>query len=82
MFITNTDIEIIDINGTLYALNGWNGEKWLHCWKCIDRFTADPSSEEYEIAPIYDMSAWSEEDEEFQDESGHAISGIIGYELL
>lgn len=82
IFFANTDIEIVNIDGTLYALNGWNGEKWLHCWECADRWNADPSGKEFEIMPIYNMSAWNEEDEEFQDENGNVISGIIGYEIL
>lgn len=76
-----SDIEIVEIEGNLYALNGWNGERWVHCWKCIDRFTADPDGREYEIVPVYDMTAWNEEDGEFQDSEGNAISGIIGYEV-
>ena len=78
----NTDIKIVVIKGNLYALNGSNGEKWLHCWKCTDRFTADPDGREYEIAPVYDWDRFNEEDGEFQDEDGAAISGIIGYEVL
>lgn len=78
----NTDIDVAWIDGTLYALNGWNGEKYLHCWKCVDRFTADPGGAEYEIAPVYDWSAWNEDDGEFQDADGNAIDGIAGYEVL
>ena len=49
------DIEIVEIDGTLYALDGWNGEKFLHCWKCLDKFTEDPEdSAEYQIRPVYD----------------------------
>ena len=76
-----TDIDVVKIDGALYALNGWNGEKYLHCWKCIDRFTAAPDGEEYEIRPVYDWAAWNDDAGEFQDENGGAISGIIGYEI-
>lgn len=78
----NNDIEIVEIDGELYALNGWNGEKWVHCWKCIDRFTAAEEDAAYEIVPIYDWSKWNKEEEEFQDENGTAIDGLIGYEVL
>ncbi len=77
----DTDIPVAFINMALYALNGWNGEKYLHCWKCIDRFTADPVGKEYEVTPVYDLEAWNEEDGEFQDADGNAIDGIIGYEV-
>ena len=65
------DIEIVKINGELYALDGWNGEIYLHCWKCLDRFTADPEDkEEYKIRPIYGKP----------DEDGN--EDYIGYELM
>ena len=78
----DTDIMIRHIDGERYALNEWNGEKFLHCWKCIDRWTADPDGREYEVTPIYDWEKWNEEAEEFQDADGNAINGIIGYELV
>ena len=80
-FWCDTDIVICNINGERYALNGWNGEKYLHCWKCIDRWTA-ADDREYEVTPIYHWEKWNEEAEEFQDADGNAINGIIGYELL
>ena len=60
-------IQIVEIDGELYALYGWNGEKWVHCWKCIDRFTAVLDGKEYEVIPIH---AGFEDDYE-----------TIGYEL-
>lgn len=77
----DTDIPIVEIDDDLYALNGWNGEKYLHCWKCIDRFTADPDDREYEVRPVYDMNVWNEEDGEFQDSEGNPIDGLISYEV-
>ena len=77
VFFAESNIEIVNIDGELYALNGWNGEKYLHCWKCADRWNADPSGEEYEIAPVYDWDSYDEENGEFPDGSG-----IIGYEVL
>ena len=78
----DSTIEVVEIDGALYALNGWNGEKWTECWKCIDRFTVDPDDRKYEIAPVYIMDAWNDDAGEFQDENGVAIDGIIGYEVL
>ena len=71
---SDSSIEIVEIEGDLYALNGWNGEKYLHCWKCIDRFTADPDNKEYEVVPVYELLPYSE-DEDF-------VPEIIGYEVL
>lgn len=53
---SDSDIELAEINGKIYALYGWNGEEYLHCWECIDRFTVADSNIEYEIRPIYDSS--------------------------
>ena len=53
---SDSNIELVKINGKIYALDGWNGEKYLHCWECIDRFTAADDNAEYEIRPIYDSS--------------------------
>lgn len=36
---SDNNIELVKINGKIHALDGWNGEKYLHCWECIDRFT-------------------------------------------
>lgn len=77
----DSDIDIVEIDGELYALDGWNGEKYLHSWKCVDRFTADPDGREYEITPIYEWDHWNDEDGEFQDADGNMIDGIIGYEV-
>jgi len=76
-----SNIDIVEIDGELYALNGWNGEKWVHCWKCFDSHTQALENKEYEIAPIYDLRKWNEESGEFED-GGTAIDGIIGYEVL
>lgn len=33
-------IEMMEIDGTVYALNGWNGETYEDCWECLDAYTA------------------------------------------
>ena len=50
---SDNNIELVEIDGKIYALDGWNGEKYLHCWECIDRFTVADDNAEYEIRPIY-----------------------------
>ena len=77
-----SDIDVVEIDGSFYALNGWNGEKYLHCWKCADRFTADPDDDrEYEIAPAYNWADFDEDTEEFRDQNGNTYDGIYGYEV-
>ena len=62
------NIEIVEINGELYALYGWNGEKYNHCWKCADRYNAIDEDIEYVIKPVYQ-------------ESPDGNFDIIGYEI-
>ena len=45
------EIELVEIDGSVYALNGWNGEMYTNCWKCTGENNMDASQEEYEITP-------------------------------
>ena len=47
-------IELVEIDGETFALNGWNGETYLKCWKCLGEDLMDASEEEYQITPIYE----------------------------
>lgn len=52
------NIDVAEIDGELYALYGWNGEKWTKCWKCTDEvingvvFESADDSREYDVRPI------------------------------
>lgn len=50
-------IDIVEIDGKLYALSGWNGEQYLDCWECVDRYTAHPDGRIYCICPTYRYEA-------------------------
>ena len=58
----DSHIELWEIDGEVYALDGWNGEEYLHCWKCAGERYMTASDEEYTIAPVY-----HEEDESIED---------------
>lgn len=63
----DSSIELIEKDGNVYALAGWNGEKYYNCWKVIeDGLTA--SEEEYIITPIYNQI----DDDEFE---------VVNYEI-
>lgn len=47
------NIELVEVQNNVYALYGWNGESYGHCWKCTGDFYMDASTEEYELVPIY-----------------------------
>ncbi|MFS0643732.1 hypothetical protein [Siminovitchia sp. 179-K 8D1 HS] len=50
----NREIELIKIDGKVYALDGWNGEKYLDCWECIgDEYME--VGEQYIITPIIEV---------------------------
>ena len=47
------NIELVEIDGIMYALNNWNGEIYNNCWICLGENLMDASKEEYTIKPIY-----------------------------
>ena len=48
----DSSIHLIEKEGNIYALSGWNGESYYNSWKVTeDGLTA--SEEEYIITPIY-----------------------------
>lgn len=51
----DSSIELIEKDGAIYALAGWNGEKYYNCWKCTGEFNMDTSEEEYIITPVYNQ---------------------------
>ena len=53
-WLGGSNIELAWIDNELYALYGWNGEKYVRCWKCHNKYTAVDDGVEYEIKPIYD----------------------------
>ena len=61
-------IELVEIDGEVYALNGWNGEQFNNCWKCTGEHYMDASEEEYVIIPDYEEVS----EDEFE---------IVGYEV-
>jgi hypothetical protein len=47
-------IDLVEINGRVYALYGWNGEEWAQCWECLGDDYMEASEERYTIRPIYE----------------------------
>jgi len=67
---SDRSIDLIETNSGVYALYGWNGEKYLDCWKCVDGDNMIASEERYVIAPVY--SEELNEDDVYE---------IIGYKV-
>ena len=71
-----TEIEIVEVDGNLYALSEWNGEKYTNCWKCVDQRTVDPEEPgRFTAKPIYrfmvdgiDLDELEENSEEWEND--------------
>ena len=50
------DLEIIEQDGEMYVLYGWNGEAYYNCWKVLDSQGLDRVEEdvEYTLIPVYE----------------------------
>ncbi len=50
-------IDIVEIDGEMYALYGWNGEEFYHCWKVLDSKGLDrvEDDREYVLTPVYEQ---------------------------
>lgn len=46
-------INLVEKDGSVYALNGWNGESYTDSWKCSGKHNMDASTETYNVKPIY-----------------------------
>ena len=51
---SDSSTELVQMDdGAIYALAGWNGEKYTGCWRCLDPLTPDPDGREYTLRPVY-----------------------------
>lgn len=53
----NKEIEVVKIDGRWFALYGWNGEMYSHCWEVDENTFALKNEQEYEIIPVYKENA-------------------------
>ena len=79
----DSSIEIVEISGTAYALNDWNGEAYTSCWICSGEYLHDASEEEYTLRPVYrfqdegiDLNVLEENSAEWE----HAIE-VVDYDV-
>lgn len=52
-WMNDPSCEIVGIEGKYYVLNGWNGEKYGHCWECLTKTKMADSETEYTLTPVY-----------------------------
>ena len=48
----DSSIELIEKDGAIYALYGWNGESYIESWKCVGDHNMDAEGK-YKITPWY-----------------------------
>lgn len=65
----DANIPLVEISGAVYALYGWNGEKYTDCWKCLGEYLNQAGEETFCIEPVYK-------------EAENGDFDIIGYELI
>ncbi|HZH58264.1 MAG TPA: hypothetical protein VEY70_01515 [Metabacillus sp.] len=63
------NVKLIEIDGTVYALHGWNGEEFTDCWECVGDDLMDVGKTGIMIRPIYEEV----EEDEFE---------IVGYQIV
>ena len=87
----NFSYEIIMIDGRFFALNGWNGLDYAHCWECKSKFEAMDDKEHclkpihgYEtaagIAMMNEMNDLDEDSDEWQKNSEY-LTSVVSYEV-
>src|SRR5690625_4090140 len=47
----DNSIDLVEIDGEPYALNGGNGEAYIDSWKCSGEYLDEASEESYSIRP-------------------------------
>ena len=55
-------ISLVEIEGIVYALHGFNGEAYYNCWRISGEHLTEASKEKYTLKPVYREL----EDEEFE----------------
>ena len=46
------NVELVELNGRVFALNGWNGEEFTECWECFGEHHMDSGAEHYTLRPV------------------------------
>jgi hypothetical protein len=47
------NIKLIKKNNRVFALYGWNGDKYYNCWECLGDHLVESGKEKFIITPIY-----------------------------
>lgn len=70
-------IGLVEIDGVVYALADWNGEKYMNCWICTGEFNMNIADKDrYNITPQYVQTV-----EENEEDGTEAEFEIVGYDV-
>ena len=86
---SGSDIDIIKIGNRKFALFGWNGDSYGHCWECKSS-TEVMDDNEYTLTPVYYYNTKAgmelmnsmydiEEDSDEWDENENKLNEIVSY---
>lgn len=82
-WLFDKSIELVELQGEVYALAGWDGEKYGACWKCTGPGYMYDAPGRYTLTPVYrfeaehiDLSQLEEGSAEWE----HAIR-LVNYEV-
>ncbi len=70
------NVELVEVDDHIYALNGWNGEEYTRCWECLGAHHMDSSAEHYTLRPVFDGVGEPDEDGSYDQYD------VVDYELL
>ena len=78
----NGTLPMVEVDGEIFVLAGWNGEKYTDCWKCKDQWT-EIDDGEYSLRPVYrfedeeiDLDSVEENSEEW-----YKLTEIVDYNV-
>jgi hypothetical protein len=54
------NIELVEFDGKVYALNKWDGEEWTDCWECVGNDYMEVGETGIRIRPVYEEVAEDE----------------------
>lgn len=72
----NSNIEVVEIDGRWFALDGWNGECYLNCWETDENTFNIEDGKHYQLMPVYDGIGEPDEDGNYDQYE------IVNYEII
>ena len=76
------DVNLVKLRNCVFALDGWDGEKWADCWLCKGKSKMRMANHyRYVLTPIYDRRYWDSDTMTYRDDDGNEWDGIRKYRV-